>query len=62
MQLADHGYQVVAAARSTDKLSELAKETGVHPMTLDVTDGIAVDDVVATGKSQTAQLEDSAAR
>jgi NAD(P)-dependent dehydrogenase (short-subunit alcohol dehydrogenase family) len=47
MQLADHGYQVVAAARSTDKLFELARETGVHPMTLDVTDGIAVDDVVA---------------
>jgi len=43
IQLADRGYQVVAVARSTGKLVELAKEAGVHPMTLDVADGTAVD-------------------
>jgi NADP-dependent 3-hydroxy acid dehydrogenase YdfG len=46
-QLTDRGYQVVAAARSTERLVELARETGVHPMTLDVTDGIAVPHVAS---------------
>jgi NADP-dependent 3-hydroxy acid dehydrogenase YdfG len=46
MHLSDRGYQVVAAARSTNKLVELGKEAGVHPMTLDVTDGVAVHAVV----------------
>ena len=48
IQLADRGYQVVAVARSTGKLVELAKEAGVqHPMTLDVADGTAVDIVIS---------------
>lgn len=57
VQLADHGHQVVAAARSTGKLVESAKETGVHPMTLDATDRNALDDVVARIEAGTGPID-----
>jgi 3-oxoacyl-[acyl-carrier protein] reductase len=42
LHLAANGYRVAAAARSTERLEELAGQVGVHPITLDVTDEEAV--------------------
>jgi NADP-dependent 3-hydroxy acid dehydrogenase YdfG len=36
------GYDVIAAARRTDRLTELADDTGARAVTLDVTDGASV--------------------
>lgn len=44
-QLADQGWIVYAVARRADRLEELAKETGVIPHALDVTDKEAVQDL-----------------
>jgi NADP-dependent 3-hydroxy acid dehydrogenase YdfG len=47
-RLAGEGYQVVAAARRTDRLEKLAAEVpGVRPATLDVTSQESVDALVA---------------
>ena len=37
-RLASDGFEVVAAARRTDRLEQLARETGCRPLALDVTD------------------------
>ena len=42
-RLAGEGFDVVAAARRTDRLRALADETGCRPLTLDVTDQASVD-------------------
>lgn len=42
VHLARNGYQVAVAARSSEMLDELARDAGVHPITLDVADGDAV--------------------
>ncbi|WP_443094637.1 SDR family oxidoreductase [Rothia koreensis] len=44
-QLADEGWTVYAVARRAERLEELAKETGVIPHSLDITDRDAVDDL-----------------
>jgi NADP-dependent 3-hydroxy acid dehydrogenase YdfG len=47
--LSDAGWSVVAAARRTERLEQLAAETGCLPVTLDVTDG---DGVRRVGRSE----------
>lgn len=47
--LSEAGWTVVAAARRTDRLEQLAAETGCVPVTLDVTDG---DEVRRIGRSE----------
>jgi 3-hydroxy acid dehydrogenase/malonic semialdehyde reductase len=46
-RFAAEGARVVAAARRTDRLTDLAKETGATPVTLDVRDRAAVEKVAA---------------
>jgi NADP-dependent 3-hydroxy acid dehydrogenase YdfG len=46
-RLAQDGYTVVAAARRTDRLEELAAETGGRAVRLDVTDQASVDALAA---------------
>jgi NADP-dependent 3-hydroxy acid dehydrogenase YdfG len=41
-RLVEDGYEVIAAARREDRLEALAKETGVRPARLDVTDPVSV--------------------
>jgi NADP-dependent 3-hydroxy acid dehydrogenase YdfG len=41
-RLVDEGFEVVAAARRSDRLEALAAETGCHPLTLDLTDPASV--------------------
>jgi NADP-dependent 3-hydroxy acid dehydrogenase YdfG len=41
-RLASEGYDVIAAARRTERLAALAEETGCRPVTLDVTDEASV--------------------
>src|SRR3954453_10446830 len=41
-RLVSEGFEVVAAARRTDRLEALAKETGCRVATLDVTDNASV--------------------
>jgi NAD(P)-dependent dehydrogenase (short-subunit alcohol dehydrogenase family) len=55
--LATNGYQVAAAARSTEKLRQLAKETGVLPITLDVTDRDAVSKATSLIESELGPIE-----
>jgi 3-oxoacyl-[acyl-carrier protein] reductase len=50
--LAANDYQVAAAARSTERLEELAEQVGVHPITLDVTDEDAVREATSRIEAQ----------
>jgi len=46
--LADNGYHVIAAARRTDRLNELAKNNSeIEAFSLDVTDQVSVDSLAA---------------
>ncbi len=46
--LADNGYHVIAAARRTDRLNELAKSNSeIEAFALDVTDQASVDSLAA---------------
>ena len=47
-RLAKDGYEVVAAARREDRLAALARETGVRPARLDVTDADSVREFAAS--------------
>ncbi|HEV7655706.1 MAG TPA: SDR family oxidoreductase [Mycobacteriales bacterium] len=47
-RLVADGYEVIAAARREDRLEALAKETGVRPARLDVTDAESVAAFAAT--------------
>jgi NADP-dependent 3-hydroxy acid dehydrogenase YdfG len=47
-RLVADGYEVIAAARREDRLETLAKETGVRPARLDVTDAGSVAALAAT--------------
>jgi NADP-dependent 3-hydroxy acid dehydrogenase YdfG len=47
-RLVGEGFEVVAAARRTDRLEELAGETGCRPMALDVTDPASVVQLAET--------------
>ncbi|MHB8394024.1 MAG: SDR family NAD(P)-dependent oxidoreductase [Candidatus Dormibacteria bacterium] len=55
--LAANGYQVAAAARSTQRLEELAERVGVHPITLDVTDTDAVREATFRIEAQIGPVE-----
>jgi NADP-dependent 3-hydroxy acid dehydrogenase YdfG len=47
-RLVKDGYEVIAAARREDRLAALARETGVRPARLDVTDEESVRTFAAT--------------
>src|SRR3954452_476094 len=50
-RLVSEGFEVVAAARRTDRLEALAKETGCRVATLDVTDNASVARLAHSGGS-----------
>lgn len=55
--LALNGYQVAGAARSTEKLRQLAEETGVLPITLDVTNRDAVSEATSYIESELGPID-----
>ena len=45
-RLAENNHDVVAIARRTDRLAELAAETGCHTASIDIRDSDRVDELV----------------
>lgn len=57
VELAARGYQVAAAARSTARLEELAERAPISPITLDVTDRLAVQKAAARLEAELGPVE-----